>query len=107
MSIEEDLKRKYIYGRDGCCLRCGRKDYLTIDHILPVSRGGTWDVYNLQTLCGPCNVWKGSKHISYIGTKPDQNLMLPLPKGKEYPCIKVVGKIDLSIIKDRKKKKRA
>ena len=43
----------------GQCLACGSKDNLQVDHILPVSRGGTNELDNLQMLCQRCN---GSKH---------------------------------------------
>lgn len=33
----------------------------TIDHIVPLSRGGTNWPENIQLLCGPCNYGKGSK----------------------------------------------
>lgn len=52
--------RQRIFDRDGNkCLRCGRTDRLTIDHIKPESRGGTHDDANLRTLCKPCNSKKG------------------------------------------------
>lgn len=48
------------------CLRCGRTDVkLTIDHILPISLGGTHTIDNVQPLCGPCNSGKRDKHIDY------------------------------------------
>lgn len=52
------------------CVFCGQKDwrYWTIDHIKPRSRGGDNRKDNLQILCGPCNVEKGSK---YPYTKKD------------------------------------
>lgn len=53
---------EFIFDRDGrACLHCGGMDRLTIDHIWPVSRGGTDDVENLQTLCQSCNSRKGAK----------------------------------------------
>ena len=36
-------------------------DSLTIDHIFPLSKGGTNHVDNLQPLCRPCNSSKGNK----------------------------------------------
>lgn len=37
------------------CRACGVRRFLTIDHVVPLSRGGTNDIDNLQTLCKPCN----------------------------------------------------
>lgn len=48
----------YIIERDGRCLRCGKIEGLTIDHVVPLSKGGTNDDDNLQTLCNECNQWK-------------------------------------------------
>jgi hypothetical protein len=52
-----------IFDRDGYrCRRCnatGADADLTIDHIQPVSRGGTNAEANLQTLCRSCNSQKG------------------------------------------------
>lgn len=48
-----------IYKRDGYrCKMCGVKSdgkNLEIDHIIPISKGGTSESYNLQTLCKECN----------------------------------------------------
>lgn len=49
-------KRRGIYERDGHrCLACGSEKKLTLDHIVPISKGGTNDESNLQTLCEGCN----------------------------------------------------
>jgi 5-methylcytosine-specific restriction endonuclease McrA len=43
------------------CYNCGTKEDLSIDHIIPLSRGGRHSIGNLQTLCRPCNSSKGDK----------------------------------------------
>jgi hypothetical protein len=51
-----------VFDRDGRkCLHCGTTQRLTIDHIWPVSRGGSDDLENLQTLCHSCNAKKGAR----------------------------------------------
>ena len=47
------------------CLRCFAKTRLTVDHIVPVSQGGTSDIENLQPLCRYCNTVKGDKTLNY------------------------------------------
>ena len=53
--------RREVMERDGCCRHCGAVDDLSIDHIVPFSRGGQDTVENLQVLCRPCNSKKGAK----------------------------------------------
>lgn len=43
------------------CVVCGSTESLTADHIVPVAKGGTNDLDNLQTMCEPCNTFKGSR----------------------------------------------
>jgi len=38
-----------------------RDDDLTIDHIVPISKGGKWEIGNLVLACYRCNVTKGNK----------------------------------------------
>ena len=50
-----------VLDRDGHkCSYCGSTYDLTIDHIIPVAKGGTSIIENLRTLCGHCNMLKGS-----------------------------------------------
>jgi 5-methylcytosine-specific restriction endonuclease McrA len=50
----------------GCkCLRCGSSENLTRDHVIPLSRGGTNTIDNIQPLCISCNSWKHTKIIDY------------------------------------------
>jgi len=59
------LNRKNLRLRDhDRCQYCGEKlltSEMTIDHVLPRSRGGrlTWE--NVVLACGPCNVRKGDR----------------------------------------------
>jgi hypothetical protein len=62
--------RTQIFERDNrTCLWCGKKANtlrsLSIDHILPISMGGTDAISNLQTLCKYCNQLKGKNHVNY------------------------------------------
>lgn len=43
-----------------CVNDCRHSHDLEIDHITPISRGGTSDISNLQSLCHDCNIEKGS-----------------------------------------------
>jgi 5-methylcytosine-specific restriction endonuclease McrA len=59
-----ELKRRF----DFTCLCCGQKEpaiKLTVDHVIPISRGGTNDIGNIQPLCRRCNQSKGTQTIDY------------------------------------------
>ena len=53
------------YGEE--CIKCGSKDDIQLDHIIPISHGGENKLSNLQPLCKSCNVSKGTKTIDYRG----------------------------------------
>ena len=64
------INRTRIFARDKyTCVYCGNKKNLTIDHILPKSRGGknTWT--NMITCCQSCNRQKGDKTPEEVGFK--------------------------------------
>lgn len=42
------------------CVNCNTTKDLTIDHIKPLSKGGTNNINNLQILCRSCNASKGA-----------------------------------------------
>lgn len=50
------------------CLRCNGTESLSVDHVVPQSRGGKNEPINLQVLCKPCNSSKGKNIIDY---RPD------------------------------------
>ncbi len=56
------INRNRIFKRDNHqCVYCGSKRSLTIDHVVPKSKGGNNSWTNLVTCCSPCNRKKGDK----------------------------------------------
>ena len=53
----KELKDLYA----GPCSYCGASGEMTLDHVVPISRGGVHGVSNLVPACGPCNFSKGQK----------------------------------------------
>jgi len=62
------LKKKY----DNKCLACGREAELTPDHIIPLAKGGTSFIHNIQPLCRSCNCSKRAEIIDYREEVYDQ-----------------------------------
>ena len=52
-----------IHGEN--CLCCGDGNNISLDHIIPVYKGGLNEINNLQPLCKSCNSRKGTKIIDY------------------------------------------
>ncbi len=57
--IYKDLKR--IYSEP--CFNCGSLKNQSLDHRIPLSRGGEHKIGNMLTLCQPCNASKHSRTI--------------------------------------------
>jgi 5-methylcytosine-specific restriction endonuclease McrA len=48
------------------CLSCGATDrVLEADHVVPLTRGGSDEINNIQPLCGECNRRKFTAIIDY------------------------------------------
>jgi hypothetical protein len=60
--IPADVKLE-VWKRDkGCCAKCGSKENLHFDHIIPYSQGGSSkDARNIQILCSKHNLQKRDK----------------------------------------------
>ena len=61
-----DATRNLLYGlQKGRCADCAAHllrdgpEKCHADHIVPLARGGSHDIRNLQLLCPPCNLQKG------------------------------------------------
>ncbi|BAC91671.1 MULTISPECIES: HNH endonuclease [Gloeobacter] len=59
---EIPLTRRNVLHRDGhTCQYCGSKEDLTIDHVVPRSKGGEDAWENVTTACVRCNIKKGNR----------------------------------------------
>lgn len=80
---EIPLTRRNILHRDGnSCQYCGYTgDDLTLDHVIPRSRGGGDSWENIVTACVRCNVNKGSR------TPKEANMILRHTPRKPYSSL--------------------
>lgn len=56
-----DLKKQY----KNRCVACGAYGRLSVDHVIPTSKGGTGYITNIQPLCLDCNRRKSDKSVDY------------------------------------------
>jgi 5-methylcytosine-specific restriction endonuclease McrA len=62
-TIQRKISRRALFARDGWrCVYCGTSaGRLTLDHVVPKSRGGDSVWENVVTSCAPCNLKKGNR----------------------------------------------
>ena len=62
-AVKRRISRRALFARDGWrCVYCGDgSSRLTLDHVVPRSRGGESVWENVVTACGPCNLRKGDR----------------------------------------------
>ena len=64
------ITRRAVFARDNwTCQYCGARSQLTVDHVVPRSKGGgsTWD--NIVASCAPCNRRKGDALPRQVGMR--------------------------------------
>jgi 5-methylcytosine-specific restriction endonuclease McrA len=74
------ITRRAVFARDEwTCQYCGSRSDLTVDHVIPRSKGGpsTWD--NIVAACGPCNRRKGDHLPGHAGMVPRRTPSIPSP----------------------------
>ena len=61
-SLRRKISRRVLFARDGWrCQYCGSVGKLTLDHVVPRSRGGDSVWENVVASCAPCNMRKGDR----------------------------------------------
>jgi 5-methylcytosine-specific restriction endonuclease McrA len=56
------ITRRAVFARDGwTCQYCGARSNLTVDHVIPRSKGGSSSWENIVASCAPCNRRKGDR----------------------------------------------
>ena len=78
-----------VYGN--YCYICkkpfGSKDKRTIDHWIPLSRGGSWGIDNLRLAHKQCNTWKSDRMPNKDGTIPAPPEKIKRNKKSERPKV--------------------
>ena len=74
-AVQRKISRRALFARDGWrCVYCGTTGgRLTLDHVVPRSRGGDSVWENVVTSCAPCNLRKGNRlpeEVSMVLTRP-------------------------------------
>jgi 5-methylcytosine-specific restriction endonuclease McrA len=64
-TVQRKISRRALFARDGwACVYCGTTGgRLTLDHVVPRSRGGESIWENVVTACAPCNLRKGDRLV--------------------------------------------
>jgi 5-methylcytosine-specific restriction endonuclease McrA len=65
------ITRRAVFARDGwTCQYCGSRSNLTVDHVIPRSKGGSSNWENIVASCAPCNRRKGDRLPKQAGMHP-------------------------------------
>src|SRR6266480_935981 len=65
------ITRRAVFARDSwTCQYCGSRPNLTVDHVVPRSKGGASSWENIVASCAPCNRRKGDRTPRQAGMHP-------------------------------------
>ena len=65
------ITRRAVFARDSwTCQYCGSRSNLTVDHVIPRSKGGASSWENIVASCAPCNRRKGDRTPRQAGMHP-------------------------------------
>ncbi|WP_354699753.1 HNH endonuclease [Paraconexibacter sp. AEG42_29] len=78
------ITRRAVFARDDwTCQYCGSRSGLTVDHVIPRSKGGSSDWNNIVACCAPCNRRKGDRlpaqanmHPACVPGPPSPNVFI-------------------------------
>lgn len=74
------ITRRAVFARDSwTCQYCGTQAHLTVDHIVPRSRGGKSIWENIVTSCASCNRRKGNRLPGSAGMRLRRKPKPPSP----------------------------
>ena len=77
----EPITRRAVFARDSwTCQYCGSRSNLTVDHVIPRSKGGGSDWENIVAACAPCNRRKGDMTPIQANMIPAKEPRAPHPQ---------------------------
>jgi 5-methylcytosine-specific restriction endonuclease McrA len=80
-AVQRKISRRALFARDGWrCAYCGSAGRLTLDHIVPRSRGGDSVWENVVTSCAPCNMRKGNRLLHEVSMTLHTTPRAPSPQ---------------------------
>jgi 5-methylcytosine-specific restriction endonuclease McrA len=77
---DKDWKR-LVNRFGGCCAYCGEKKILTLEHVVPISRGGRHSAGNIIPACFTCNSSKRDRFIT------EWRNFIPSPHQRRGRCV--------------------
>ena len=82
-AVKRRISRRALFARDGWkCVYCGTAGgRLTLDHVIPRSKGGDSVWENVVTACAPCNLRKGDRLLE------EASMSLPRPPRAPAPVL--------------------